>query len=107
MIRGTTPSFTLKIKNENVDLTKAKDIYVTFSQGGKQIEKSGEDLEIEERTVSVWLTQKESLMLTEGCSAEIQINWIYYDLDGVTLRRAATKIRSIPIDKQLLKRELT
>lgn len=106
MIRGTTPTFTFTIKNDDIDLTAAQNVYVTLAQGSKLIEKTGTDLEIEARTVSVFLTQKESLQLLEGSNCEVQINWTYLDLDGETIRRAATKVKSIPISKQLLRREI-
>ena len=75
-------------------------------QSGKLIERSTGDtsLNVDGRTVSLWLTQEESLRLTAGVNAEVQINWTYMDSDGVTVRRAATKLKTIPITKQLLKR---
>lgn len=105
MIRGTTPTFTFTIKNQDVDLGAAQNVYVTLAQGPKIIEKTGTDLEIETRTVSVFLTQEESLRLTEGPNCEVQINWTYLDpVDGKTVRRAATKVKAITISKQLLRR---
>ena len=104
MIRGTTPTFTLTIKNPDINLGEANNVYVTFGQGAKTIEKSGEALEVDGRTVSVWLEQKESLDLMEGKEVEIQVNWTYLDIDGETIRRAATIPKSVPVTKQLLKR---
>ncbi len=107
MIRGTTPTFTFKIrdyKDTNIDLTAANNVYVTLVQGGKIFEKTGDDLEVQPKEVSVFLEQEESLKLTEGTNCEVQINWTYLDGDGVTVRRAATKVKSFPITKQLLKR---
>lgn len=103
MIRGTTPTLILTIKNNAVDLGEAENVYVTVRQGVKEITVS-EGLEIDTpRTVNVFLTQEQSLSLAEG-NAEVQINWTYLDIDGVTVRRAATKLKTIPIDKQLLRR---
>lgn len=106
MIRGTTPTFTFTLKNQDVDLSAAQNVFVALAQGSTLIEKTGTDLEIDTRTVSVFLTQKESLQLLECSNCEVQINWTYLDLDGETVRRAATKVKSIPISKQLLRREL-
>lgn len=103
MIRGTTPTFTFTIRNNDVDLTEANNVYVSLVQGNKEIVKTGEDLEIAARTVSVWLTQTESMSLAEGSNAEVQINWTYIDMNDTT-RRAATKVKAIPINKQLLRR---
>ncbi len=111
MIRGTTPTFTLKLKNKDgtpseINLNEANNIYFTISQGQKPIVKSGEDIEIENgNTVLVFLTQKESLSLKEKQKTEIQLNWTYNDADGRT-RRAATKVREIELDKQLYKEEI-
>ena len=104
MIWGTTPDFTFQIKNQNVDLSEANNVYVSFTQNETEIIKSGNDLEIDGRTVSVWLTQEESMRLKNGKFFEVQINWTYLALDGVTVRRAATKPKAIPVEKQLLKR---
>lgn len=105
MIRGTTPTFTFTITNETVDLTAAENVYVTIKQGSKEITKSGEDLDVEARVVSVFLNQEESLSLSETMDAEVQINWTYLDpVDNTIVRRAATKVKSIKVTKQLLKR---
>ena len=104
MIRGTTPTITFTIQNQEIDLTAAQNVYVTFSQGMTRIEKANEDLEIEARAVSVWLTQEESMKLADGSVVEVQINWTFLAADGETVRRAATEVKTIAIGKQLLKR---
>lgn len=104
MIQGTTPILTFTIKNQNVNFQEAQNIYVSIVQDHFEIIKTGEDLEVGERRIEVRLTQQESFRLCEGKNAEVQINWTYYDIDGITLRRAATRVRSIRINKQLLKR---
>lgn len=104
MIRGTTPTITFTIQNQDVDLTAAENVYVTFAQGMTAIQKQNDDLEIEARTVSVWLTQDESLKLADGSSCDVQINWTFLAADGETVRRAATEVKTINIGKQLLKR---
>ena len=105
MIRATTPTFIFTIKSDTLDLTQAESIYVTFSQGSKKITKDGEDVTIDgTKTVSVWLTQEESLALSEG-EMEVQINWTYEDAYG-NHRRAATVVKSICVTNQLLRRIL-
>ena len=102
MIRATTPTFTFTIRSETLDLSEANNIYFTLTQGGRTITKTGEDLEVTgQRTVSVWLTQEESLSLVEG-SMKVQFNWTYSDING-NVRRAATQRITIQIDEQLLK----
>lgn len=103
MIRGTTPTFRLTIAGKSVDLTKAEHIYVTLTQKGTEITLTGDDLSVTQKTVACFLPQKQSLLLKEGESAEIQVNWTYEDDLGNT-RRGATKTKEIPIEKQLLKR---
>ena len=104
MIRATTPTLTLTIKDESVNLQEADNIYVTLVQGNLEITKTGEDVALTPpRTVSVWLTQEESLSLADSKQMEIQVNWTYTDLDSNT-RRAATKVKTISVSKQLLKR---
>lgn len=110
MIRGTTPTFTLKLKNKDgtpceIDLREASNIYFTVSQGSTSItKKAGEDLElVDGKTVHVFLNQEESLRLREGQKTELQLNWTYIDVDGNT-RRAATVVRDIGLDKQLIRK---
>lgn len=103
MIRATTPTFTFTIKSDTLDLSEANNIYVTLAQGGRTVTKTGEDIELTvPRTVSVFLTQEESLALMEG-SMDVQLNWTYADSGG-NARRAATKPKTISVTKQLLKR---
>lgn len=108
MIRGTTPTFTFTVRptsqSQTIDLTEASHVYLSLVQGRTEIEKTEADMEITANTVEVWLDQEESLKLVEGGSnCEVQINWTYLDAND-TVRRAATKVKSIPITKQLLKR---
>ena len=56
---------------------------------------------IDSKTVSVQFTQVESLEFTIDKKIEAQLNWIFID-SGIT-RRAATKVKIIELDKQLLK----
>lgn len=112
MIRGTTPTFVLKLKNKDgtpstINLNEASNVYFTIAQGGKSITKTQEDLVIDGNTVSVYLTQKESLSLKEKVMTELQLNWTYEDnVDHIT-KRAATKVREVELDKQLYKEEIT
>lgn len=100
MIRGTTPTFKLRLKDTSIDLTKADNIYVSFSQKSVRLMKSGEDLEVNENEVDVYLTQEESLKFVDG-EVEIQINWTYDDGS-----RACTNIVTINVSKNLIGRVL-
>lgn len=96
MIRGTTPTFILTLDDDNIDLTLAQNVYVTFAQTGKTLTKTGEDLEIQPKQINVYLSQEETLAFIFS-SMEIQVNWTF--ADG---RRASTDIKKIQLDRNLL-----
>ena len=101
MIRATTPTLTLTIKDDSVDLTQAKAVYVTLEQGQSfSVTKTGSDLSVTEQTVECWLSQEETLSLKAGQPLLVQINWLY-DVNGVT-HRAATTVGSVYVSGQLL-----
>lgn len=70
--RGTTPTNKF---NVSMDLTEATVLYITYSQLGKTvIEKTLEDVtEITAESVSVKLTQEDTLLLKAAAQVEIQI----------------------------------
>lgn len=106
IVRATTPIITLKIKNDAIDLSQAEAIFVSIVQGKTTIELKEEDLlEVDKNIIKFCLTQEQSLSLNEKIDVEIQVNWTYLDGDNVS-RRAATKVKNINIDKQLLRREI-
>ena len=107
MIRATTPTFTLTVTGKPVDLSLAENVYVTLKQGSYALELTGEDLTIDENVISCFLNQEQSLRFTENSPAKIQVNWTYIDPDGITVRRAATKVKEIPISEQLMKRVIS
>lgn len=100
MIRGTTPTFELRINDESVDLTDADNVYVTFADNGWSLTKTGEDLEVSANEVDVYLSQEETLSFPKG-NIDVQINWTYDD--G---KRACTTIAIIKVTKNLLERVL-
>lgn len=104
MIRGTTPTFTFTLKDKTIDLSQALTVIVTIKQSGKRIDISGERLTIDGYIVSLWLTQDESLKLTDGIPASVQINWTYADLNGGSPRRAATVPKCFMVDEQFHER---
>ena len=58
MIRGTTPTFQLKINDETVDLTNSDNVYVTFAYMGWSLTKTGEDIDVSAQQVDVYLTNR-------------------------------------------------
>ena len=95
MVRGTTPTFILKITND-VDLTEAVNVYATFEQYYTKITKTGEDIEVTAHQVDVYLSQEETLQFAEG-KVKIQLNWTY--LDG---RRACSNIIAVCVKANLV-----
>lgn len=90
-----------------VDLSLAENVYVSIKQGSNALELTGDDLTIEGNVISCFLNQEQSLRFSENSPAKIQVNWTYLDPDGVTVRRAATKVKEIPISEQLMKRVIS
>ena len=75
MTRGTTPTFICTFP-DSVDFTEAENVYFTITQDGTSVTKTGDDLEIEAHTVSVFLTQLETLKFMAG-TVKMQLNWTY------------------------------
>ena len=96
MIRGTTPFYTLALSG--VDLT-GKTVYVTISQHGRKLTKTGGDLSVaadaEGSTIAFALTQEETLDLEVG-SVEVQVRFI--DAAGIA---RATEICSVAVGRVL------
>ena len=105
VIRGTTPTLTLTL-SDYVDLSLARNVYVTIKQGNKTFELTGTQLDIDQNVISCYLTQEMSLQLAENTKTEVQVNWTYFDDETHTIKRAATVVREITIGKQLVRRVL-
>lgn len=100
MIRGTTPTYIFKPRDQSLDLTRASKIFVTFSDlNDKEIyTKTGADLSVSEHSVSVYLSQEETLMLSK--KVKIQLNWLYSE--GPLTKRASSNIFLIDTERNLL-----
>ena len=101
MIRGTTPTFKLKISDASVDLTEANNVYASFSQDNVKIIKTGNDLVITAQEVDVYLSQEESLKFNVG-TLDIQLNWTYE-----SGKRAGTNIVSVVVKRNLIGKVLS
>lgn len=95
--RATTPTFILSFEDRELDLTTASNVYATFEQDGVNFTKTGTDLDIEAKQVSVYLTQEETLKFKVGV-VEVQLNWTMPN--G---RRASSDVKQVAITKQLLR----
>ena len=103
MYRGITPTFTFTLP-ETVDLTDATNVYVTFAdRNGRTVaRKTGEELNIDDNVVEVYLSQEETLAFPS--MVYIQINWTYSE--GNKVKRACTEIVSTPFTANLEPRVL-
>lgn len=95
MVQATTPTFTFTFPN-SIDPSTFQKIVFSLTQNDIEFEKTDESLKIEGQTISVLLTQEETLSLRVG-EAELQLNWLY--ADGT---RACSDINKITITKNLL-----
>jgi len=94
----TTPTFTLTFTEEDLDLTQAQQVYVTFRSESNLVTKTGEDLTIDEKEIEVFLDQADTAKFRPGV-IEIQANWITGE-GG----RVASEVVTYEITDQLLKK---
>ena len=95
MYKGTTPTIIFDFPND-FDVTQAEKVLVTISAKGKTLfNLSDESIDVEEHSVSVWLSQKQTLAMPVG-EVSAQINLLY--ADG---QRVATNISKIDWQKNL------
>ena len=107
MIRATTPTLKITVKDPTVDLAGADQIFATIRQDQIKVTKSGEAVTLTPpRTASVWLTQEESLLFREGI-ASVQLNWTYTDAEDGTYRRCATVPLEVSVNENLLPEVIT
>lgn len=81
---GLTPTIIVRMPQE-IDLTEAAHVYVSFKQAGKLILKKTDGFTVAPHEVSVYLTQEETLKFAPR-DATIQVNWTY-----ATGQRGATR----------------
>lgn len=75
MIRGTTPTFTFKIQS-SVPVTTLSEAFITFKQLKKVVlEKGLSDctVDTENNTITLELSQAETLLFEESIMAEVQL----------------------------------
>ena len=95
---GTTPTFTLTFDENDLDLTEAANVYVTFETSNCSLTKTGEDLTVEAKKIMVLLSQAETLKFVDK-TVDIQANWT--TANGL---RAASEVKSYDISRQLLRK---
>ena len=101
ILQATTPTFILTVPN-SVDLTTVSNLCFSLKQNNNVlINKFIDALTVEGQTVSVFLTQIETLKLSAG-QAKIQLNWLWPN--GT---RGGTYEVTITILENLLKEVMT
>ena len=74
LTKGHTPPIIIREKN-GVDFSEFDHVYVTFKQGAlHQLTKSDNDLTIDGSTITVQLTQAETLGFCEGEKIKVQVD---------------------------------
>ncbi|PRT78188.1 hypothetical protein C6A25_00820 [Streptococcus anginosus] len=98
MHRGTTP---INIFRTDVDLTNASVLFITYKQNGKVIlEKELSDVKIQKEVVTVYLSQKETLLFTEGIIT-IQIRAKFSDGSSIASSLIRTSAKGILKDGEI------
>lgn len=92
MYRGTTPT---NIFRTDVDLTNASVLFITYKQNGKVVlEKTIDDVSIHGEMVEVRLSQRETLLFSEGI-VTIQIRAKFQDGSVIASSLIRTNAREI------------
>lgn len=92
MHRGTTPT---NIFRTDVDLTNASVLFITYKQNGKVVlEKTIDDVSIHGEMVEVRLSQRETLLFSEGI-VTIQIRAKFQDGSVIASSLIRTNAREI------------
>lgn len=78
MMQALTTTFTSTFPIQKVNLSLVHSVNFTIVQGTTKIVKSGNDIDINEQTMSTTLSQEEALRISKGRIA-VQWNWLYED----------------------------
>lgn len=96
--RGSTPTFVLTFNDEQLDLTAANHVYVTFRRMSKILTKTGEDIEVLPKQIKVYLSQRETLYFSTG-GVSVQANWT-----SAGGKRASSRVAVVELSEQLLEK---
>ena len=93
MRRGTTPTHTF---NTDIDLSEASVIWLTYKQNGKVLfTKEISDMTITAESISVTLTQEETLMFETDRNVKIQIRARFSDGSAIASNVIQTSANAI------------
>ena len=95
MYQGTNPALLLKVPGK--DLTGCK-VFVSFKTGTRVTTKTGDDLTVtlenEDTEVLCWLTQEDTLAMSEG-EGEVQIRYITDENQARATQKKPITIKSV------------
>ncbi|MBP5594273.1 MAG: hypothetical protein J6Y02_02735 [Pseudobutyrivibrio sp.] len=99
MYRGTTPTLIFRLNSPNLNLAAVSELWVTLKQApySKTWDRTQCSLDNEQKTVTVTLTQEETLEMPETSNMKVQIRFLMND--GKAL---ATNIATVDVN-QILK----
>lgn len=98
MHRGTTP---INIFRTDVDLTNASVLFITYMQNGKVVlEKDIREVKINKEVITVYLSQKETLLFNEGIIT-IQIRVKFPDGSSIASKLIRTSVYEILKDGEI------
>lgn len=95
MLRGTTPTLRLRFRGfdpQELDLNRT---YVTITQNGVYIEKTGAELSADSSRLYVHLTQADTLTLDENEKATVQMRGVTVSGAAVGTRRRTINVYGI------------
>lgn len=96
--RGTTP---INIFRTDVDLTNASVLFITYMQNGKVVlEKDIREVKINKEVITVYLSQKETLLFNEGIIT-IQIRVKFPDGSSIASKLIRTSVYEILKDGEI------
>lgn len=99
MTRGTTPTHTF---TTDTDLTSATVLYITYQQGGKTVvEKTLDECTVTSESVTVVLTQAETLCFSDELPVKIQIRAGFEDGSRIASRIIAADVAKILKDGEI------
>ena len=100
MVRGSTPkhTFTLPIPTSTV-----KKVRITYEQLGREIlEKTEDDVKMEENTITLRLTQSETLKFKENKDARIQLKVLTNSGDLLPSQIFTVTVKEILDEEELI-----
>ena len=101
MTQGTTPSYIFRFKDKTIDFSEIDVFQITLKSCSSEITHNSEEpcvsIDTEKKTISLTLTQEETLSFKEG-EAEVQVRGRFFD--GVAF---ASKVYRVPVNRSLNK----